>query len=207
MKKDERLLPMNLQFFATSPNPAPEDPAPTEPAPPTNPAPADPAPPADTPPADTAPKDDKSQESPEELIARLLAENNKLKRASDKNASEAAEYKKRYHEKLSETEKVDLEKAEAEAKRQEEFEALKKESALNKLEKQYLKLGYDEVLAGQIATAQYDGNDDEVFRLQQQFLTQRDRAKEAEWMKKLPNPPMDNKDGNEDPFLKGFNSK
>lgn len=139
MKRND-LLKMDLQFFA-EPAPDPE-PAP-EPEP--NPAP-EPAP------------DPEPQLSAEEQIQALMLENAKLKKAQEKAASEAADYKKKYNATLTDAQKAAQEKAEKEAERQEQFDKLLKENTVNKLSKNFLKLGYPEDKAEEAANAQYDGD-------------------------------------------------
>ena len=62
--------------------------------------------------------------SAEEQLQKLMVENAKLKRAFDKTASEAADFKKKYNATLSEKEQADMAKAEAEAKRDERLAEL-----------------------------------------------------------------------------------
>lgn len=189
------VLPYKLQFFA-EPNPEPTpEPTPTpEPKP--------------TPEPEPKSESDKTEEpkiSVEEQIAQILAENKKLKNAVDKASSDAAEWKKKYRATLSEKEQLDLEKAEREAEFRAEYEKLKRESEINKLEKNYLSLGYDAKLAKQAAEAQFDGDTDEVFRISQIHQTNLRKQLEAEWMKNAPTPPAGNQETEpEDPFLKGF---
>lgn len=190
------VLPYHLQFFAEDPTSAPtSEPTPgpnlnSEQTPNPEPEPT-PAPE----PTLTA----------EEQIAKLLAEQKKLKAAMDKAASEAAEYKKKYRATLSEKEQLDMEKAEREAQLRAEFEQLKRENTINKMAKSFIGMGYSEDQAIKAATAQLDGDFEEFTRIQSAFLTARDKAKEAEWMKKMPTPPAGNQETPpEDPFLKGF---
>jgi len=188
------ILPYNLQFFADDAAPA-QEPDST---------------PADT--HDTAlgstadqTQNTEPQLTAEEQIAKLLAEQKKLKAAMDKAASEAAEYKKKYRATLSEKEQLDMEKAEREAQLRAEFEQLKRENTINKMAKSFINMGYSEDQAIKAATAQLDGDFEEFTRIQAAFLAARDKQKEAEWMKKMPAPPAGNKDTEpEDPFLKGL---
>ena len=62
-------------------------------------------------PAETQQKD----MSTEDRLAELLAENKRLKRASDKATSEAASYKKQLMDSKSESERAAMEKAERDA--------------------------------------------------------------------------------------------
>ncbi len=74
-------------------------------------------------------------------------------------------------------------------------------------EKNFLALSYSEELAAKAANAQYDGDTEELFKIQQDFQTALLKQKEAEWAKSRPNPPAGNDEGEaEDAFLKGFNS-
>lgn len=186
-------LPYNIQLFA-EPNPEPipdETTSASEP----NPAPL----------SISAPKDDEPQLTAEEQIAKLMAEHKKLKQAVDKATSDAAEWKRKYRETLSEKEKLDMEKAEREAELRAEYEKLKRESAINKLEKNYIALGYSPELAAKAAEAQYEGDTDEIFRISQIHQTNLRKQLEAEWMKNAPIPPAGNQENEpEDPFLKGL---
>ena len=167
MKRND-LLKMNLQFFA---EPAPE-PAP-EPEP--NPAP-EPAPSPEPEP----------QLSAEEQIQALMLENAKLKKLQEKAASEAADYKKKYNATLTDAQKAAQEKAEKEAERQEQFDKLLKENSVNKLSKNFLKLGYPEDKAEEAANAQYDGDTETLFRIQSEVQESLIKQKEAEWLKSRP---------------------
>lgn len=187
LNETKTILPYHLQFFAEDPTPTPEPtPAPT-PTPEPEPTPA---------PEPTL--------TAEEQIAKLMAEQKKLKAAMDKAASEAADYKKKYRATLDEKERLDLEKAEREAAFQAEFEQLKRENTVNKMAKSFIGMGYSEEQAIKAATAQLDGDFEEFTRIQSAFLAARDKAKEAEWMKKAPTPPAGNPDTVTDAFIKGF---
>ena len=89
---------------------------------------------------------------------RLVAD--KAKRERDKASSEAAEFKRKYRESLSEVEQANMEKAEREAAREEEFKALKREVEINRLEKTYLAMGWTADEASRMATAEADGDMD-----------------------------------------------
>lgn len=142
----------------------------------------------------------------EPTVQELMVEIAKLKRGLDKASSEAADYKKKYNATLSEKEQADLEKAEREAEKEEKFNQLLRENSINKLEKNFVLLGYNEEQAHKAATAQYDGNTDELFKIQSEVQQTLVKAKEAEWLK---NRPLVNSGGvndkEVDPFLQGFN--
>ena len=121
------------------------------------------------------------QLSVEEQLQKALVENEKLKRAQ--------------------------EKAEKEVERQEQFDKLLKENTVNKLSKNFLKLGYPEDKAEEAANAQYDGDTETLFRIQSEVQESLIKQKEAEWLKSRPPVATGAGDGDvEDPFLKGFNS-
>ena len=104
------------------------------------------------------PENDKKHS--EEDVQKLMTELAKARRDRDKASSEAAEFKKKYRESLSEVEQANMEKAEREAAREEEFKALKREVEINRLEKTYLAMGWTADEASRMATAEADGDMD-----------------------------------------------
>lgn len=192
IEKKQGLMPLNIQFFAepgSDPEPK-QDPEPN---------------PTPSPGADSTPN---PEPSAEERIQALMTENAKLKKAQEKAASEAADYKKKYNATLSEKEKASLEKAEKEAEREERYQKLLRENEINKLEKNFVLLGYTNEQANKAATAQYDGDTESLFKIQSEVQQALVKQKEAEWIKSRPEPNAGNgeDDDKEDPFLKGFNS-
>lgn len=140
-------------------------------------------------------------------MQQALVENEKLKRAQEKAASDATDWKKKYNATLTDAQKAAQEKAEKEAERQEQFDKLLKENTVNKLSKNFLKLGYPEDKAEEAANAQYDGDTETLFRIQSEVQADLIKQKEAEWLKNRP--PVNTGAGEgdtEDAFLKGFNS-
>lgn len=189
MKRNENPFngKLNLQFFA---EPVPEP---------------DPQPKPD--PAPTPEPDPKPQLTPEEQIQQLMVENAKLKKAQEKAATDAADWKKKYNATLTDSQKQAQEKAEKEAEREEQFNSLLKENTVNKLSKNFLKLGYPEDKAEEAAIAQYDGDTETLFRIQSEVQTDLIKQKEAEWLKNRPEVNTGAGEGEtEDAFLKGFNS-
>jgi len=171
MKEKKLSFPtMNLQFFA-EPAPAPTpDPTPApEPAP-------------------TPTPDPEPELSEAEQMQQMRVEMAKLKKAQEKAASEAADYKKKYNATLSESEQKKQEEAEKQAERDEEFEKLKKENTVTKYEKNYLTLGYPQELATKAANAQYDNDTDALFKIQSDFQSILKKNMEAEWLKSRPVP-------------------
>ena len=129
----------------------------------------------------------------------------KMKKAMDKAASDTARYKKQLREKQTAEEIALQEKAEKEAEREEAYQKLLNENTVTKYEKNFLALGYSEELATRAANAQYDGDTEELFKIQQDFQSALLKQKEAEWAKSRPNPQAGNGEGDDmDAFLKGF---
>ena len=93
-------------------------------------------------------------------LQEALVELAKVKKAQEKAASEAAEYKKKWKESLSVQEQANMEKAEEQAKRDEEFESMKKRLAINDLVNNYMDRGYPKDVAQKIAQARYEGDID-----------------------------------------------
>lgn len=134
------------------------------------------------------PTGEQPEKTADQRLAELMVEYAKLKRASDKNASEAAEYRKKYQATLSEKERADLEKAEAAARRDEELETLRRKDRIHEIEKVYLGLGYLPDEAGQIAVAEADGDFESKAKLMAAVDARKRKAYEAEWLKGRPDP-------------------
>ena len=185
MKENKVKIPFNLQFFAEpAPEPTPE--------------------PTPTPEPEPTPE---PQLSAEEQLQQMRVEMAKMKKSLDKATGEAADYKKQLRARQSEDEIRLQEKAEKEAERQEQFDKLLKENTVNKLSKNFLKLGYPEDKAEEAANAQYDGDTETLFRIQSEVQASLIKQKEAEWLKSRPPVTTGAGDGDEvDPFLQGFNS-
>ena len=137
----------------------------------------------------TAKVDDKPtthSASAEEQLQALMVENAKMKRAFDKAASEAADYKKKYNATLSEQERASQEKAEAEARRDERLAELERENSIHNFTESYLDLGYDKESAKAAATAQVDNDVETLFKLQKKIIDEKILAKEQELIKDIP---------------------
>lgn len=126
------------------------------------------------------------QPTTEEQLQKLMLENAKLKRAVDKSSSEAADYKKKYNATLSEKEKADLEKAEAQARRDERLEELERINSIHDFTEKFMDLGYDKDLAKEAAAAQVDGDTDKLFEIQEKVMAAKLKAKEQELLKDIP---------------------
>lgn len=151
-----------------------------------------------------APADKPEEREPD--VQELLLEVAKLKRTNDKLASEAADYKRKWKDTLSGQEKASMEKAEAEAAREEQFEQMKRELAVYKSEKSFVLLGYSEEQAHAAAVAQYDHDTETLFKIQKEVQDGLIKRQQEEWLKTRP--PVQTGGGSEpeDLFLKGFNS-
>lgn len=166
MKKNSNLLPMNLQFFADT---ADATETTTETAKET-----------------TAETTAEVELTAEEKLQQLIMENAKLKKSFDKTSSEAAAYKKQLREKLSADEISLQEKAEKELEKEEKLNQLLKENTIAKLEKGFLTLGYSGELATKAATAQFENDTDELFKIQKEYQDSFAKKIEAEWLKNRP---------------------
>lgn len=116
------------------------------------------------------------------------AEVERYKNAASKASSEAAEYKRRHKELLSEEDKKKVERDEEFNRINEELTTLKKERDVSKLKSKYLSLGYDEKLAEETALAVFEGNTEKMFENQQKFIAERDKAMKVERLKQTPKP-------------------
>lgn len=121
----------------------------------------------------------KALESYELPEVRNNGEVDKLKAALSKANSDAADWKRQFREKQSEQERAEAERAEKEKATLDELAALKRERMIDKLEKQYLTVGYSAELAAQSAKAQADGDTESVLKYQMAYLEQKTKDIEA----------------------------
>ena len=166
--EERNLLDMNLQFFAE------ETPEQQEDAPKTT----------DEEQQNSEPKQENPKNEPS--VQELLVEVAKQKRAIDKLTKENGELTKKYRATLSEQEQASLQKAEEQAKHDEEFESLKKQVHVNELTENYMDLGYSKDLAKKAATAQVDGDTESLLEIQKQFNETQQKKWEADFLKKMP---------------------
>lgn len=124
----------------------------------------------------------------EEQLAELLAENKRLRRANDKASSEAASYKKQLNARLSESERQEQERAEANEKLRSELEELRKERDLSRLMKNFTVLGYSEQMAQEAAEAQYEGDTERMFEVQRKYKAELENSIKAQFMRGTPSP-------------------
>ena len=129
---------------------------------------------------------DLQEKKNEPTVQELMVELAKLKRAQEKAASEAADYKKKWQSSLSEKEQADMAKAEAQAKKDEEFESLKRQVRVNELTENFMDLGYSKDLARKAANAQADGDTATLLTIQKQFQETQKKEWESEFLKNRP---------------------
>lgn len=117
---------------------------------------------------------------------KLLLEQKKLKDATDKASSQAAEFKRKLNEKLSEQEKAEAERAEKEAAQLEELNKLRAESRMNGYKTKLIASGYDLATAEAMAAELPEGISDDFFAKQKAFIESQKKTIEAELLNKQP---------------------
>lgn len=116
------------------------------------------------------------------------AELDKLKAQLSKANSEAADYKKQLRSKQTADEAAAAEQKAAMDKLTQENADLKRSFALSDKKAKLITMGYDEKLADSTAVAMVDGDMDTVMANQAKFNESREKAIQAELMKKTPRP-------------------
>lgn len=116
------------------------------------------------------------------------AELDKLKAQLSKANSEAADYKKQLRGKQTADEAAAAEQKAAMDKLTQENADLKRSFALSDKKAKLITMGYDEKLADSTAVAMVDGDMDTVMANQAKFNESREKAIQAELMKKTPRP-------------------
>ena len=116
------------------------------------------------------------------------AELDKLKAQLSKANSEAADYKKQLRGKQTADEAAAAEQKAAMDKLTQENADLKRSFALSDKKAKLITMGYDEKLADSTAVAMVDGDMDTVMTNQAKFNESREKAIQAELMKKTPRP-------------------
>lgn len=150
-------------------------------------------------------KEKSVEKSAEDQLQEMRVEMLKLKKALDKSSSETASYKKQLRAKQTEDEIALQEKAEAELKREEEFNAMKKKIEISDLTENFMSLGYNKEMALKAANASYDNDREQLFKIQQEFMSAHDNNLKAEWQKSIPELQVGvGSNKTEDPFLMGF---
>lgn len=125
-------------------------------------------------------------------MAALKAENKRLKAATDKATADASNWKKKYTATQTDAERLSMEKAEEEAKKQQELEDLRKFKVVTEAKDQYRRLGYSDELAKSAAEAQFAGDFEELARIQQSYQDELAKQIKADLMKSMPAPATGN---------------
>lgn len=131
--------------------------------------------------------------TPEEKVAALEAYEPDMsgwvaKSVADKHASEAADYKKKWREAMSEDEAKKAQEAEEKQALIDRAEKAERELGVINYEKAYLAMGYDEKLARSSAEALARGDMDAVFKNQKIHADTREKALRTELLKNTPPP-------------------
>ena len=137
------------------------------------------------------------QMNPEQKVAALEAYNHPdpdysgyvKKDLYDKAASDAASWKKKHNELLTEDERKKQEDADALANMKKELDELRKDKTISEFKAKLIAQGYDEALASDTAQAMADGDTAKVFANQGKFLEDYAKKVKADAMKKTPKPP------------------
>lgn len=111
-----------------------------------------------------------------------------IKATADKNASEAASYKKQLREKQTDEEAKAAKAAEEHAALMARVEQLEHEKAVSTYTAAYAAMGYEEKLAKATAEAMAKGDTDTVFKNQKIHLENREKALRTELLKNTPSP-------------------
>lgn len=99
-------------------------------------------------------------------LEQLKADNAKLKKANNDVSSDAAEWKRKYRDNLSEQARKEEEAAEAAKAVQAELNGLRKEKVVSNYTSKYLALGYDEENAVKAAQALAENDTATLFEIQ-----------------------------------------
>jgi len=110
----------------------------------------------------------------------------------DKTCSEAADYKRRLREAMSEQERLAAEDKDYKESLEMKVQQLEQENKITKFRGEYLGMGYSEESASKIATAMADGDTETVFALTKQHQEGIKKTVEAELMKNMGTPPAGN---------------
>lgn len=119
----------------------------------------------------------------------LVGSENKLKISVGNANSEAANWKKKYQETLTEEEQKRVARDEEYNTLIKERDTLKKDKTISEHYANLISLGYEESLAKETATAMYDNDYQKVFDNQKIFIANQSERIKAEAMKKNPTPP------------------
>lgn len=112
----------------------------------------------------------------------------KLKEALNKASSQAADYKRQLHEKMSADELAKAQREERENALREELESLRRERTVSNYTNSYLAMGYDAETAKSLASNLPDGLGEDFFSAQKSFLDSRVQQIRTEILNSQPQP-------------------
>lgn len=110
------------------------------------------------------------------------------KEVADKYAHEAADFKKKYKEQLSDEQKREQERNDTFEQMKAELEVLKAEKQTNEHIQNLIELGYDKEAANKVAKATVEGDFKTVYELQSKFIDSTKKAVESDVLKRTPAP-------------------
>ena len=110
----------------------------------------------------------------------------KLKAALSKANSDAAEWKRQFREKQTESERAEAERKEREAAVEDELRTLRREKSVSGYVAQYLALGYTQELALKAAEATADNDAATIMSCQQEYIEAKTKELEAAALNKQP---------------------
>lgn len=151
---------------------------------------------------DTSKIDNYANMTAEEKVAALEgyefevdnSEVEKLKTQLSKANAEAAEWRRKHNALLSDEERKEAERQEADAAMKAELEALRKKIAISDSKARFLGLGYDEKLATETAKALAEGDMEKVFANQQIHIENIRKAERASALGDTRKPPAGKSD-------------
>ncbi len=129
-----------------------------------------------------------------ELPKDMSSEVEKLKNAVSKANSEAADYKRKLKERMSDEENKANERDEAYRQLQENYDALTKKVAISDNKSKLLAMGYAEELADKAAVAMADGDMGMVMQFQMEHLKAFEKSVLSKSIKDTPKPTPDSDD-------------
>lgn len=112
----------------------------------------------------------------------------KLKEALNKASSQAADYKRQLHEKMTADELAKAQREEAEKALREELATLRRERTTSTYTAKYMGIGYDADTAKALAETLPDGLDDSFFDKQKSFLDNTIQQTKAQLLSQQPQP-------------------
>jgi len=117
------------------------------------------------------------------------AEVERWKLACNKACTDAATWKHKYQETQSDDAQKQAAESELIAALRNELDTMRKEMSLMEFKAEYIRIGYPDNLAGEIALALVEKNFDGVIALQQEFLDKQSSKARADALTKTPKPP------------------